>query len=294
MKKESKILILNIILNIIIALIKIVGGLTSSLGSMIADGMHTLGDLTVNIIALIGSKISKLKPEKHHPYGFGRVEYLTNLFIGIILLIIGLFIFYNSFNKQHTVPPLYVIYILLTAIIIKVITVIITYKKGKKYSSKILLTVAKEAKADIYSTIGVIILAIILMIFPNNHNLVILDILTTIIISFMIIKEAYKIIKHNSLALIGEVEEDNEQINKVKKFLLSYHDKIENEDIYLIKFGSYYKLQLNIKLKKDMNVKKLIKLEKQLKKDILRHRSLNVKYITIYITDELDQGVKNN
>ncbi len=290
MKKEVRILTLNIFLNTLIAIIKIVGGIISGLGSMIADGMHTLGDLIVNVISLVGAKISRKKPEKHHPYGFGRVEYLTNLFVGIILLLIGLFILYNSFDKVHIVPPNYILYFLLASILIKVVAVLITYKQGKKTNSKILLTVADESTADIYSTLGVMILVVVLLIFPT-YNLVILDIIVTIIISLMIIHEAYKIIKHNSLALIGELEEDKEQLNKVKEFLLEYHDEISDEDIYLIKYGSYYKMHLNIKLKKEMTMKHLIKLEKEIKKDIIRHRSLKIKHITIYVTDHLDKEV---
>ena len=99
MKLEFKVLIYSMINNLIISIIKIIGGMIFSLGSLFADGMHTFSDFFTDIVCLLGAKVSKKRPTKSHPFGFGKVEYLTNLFVGIVLVLLGIFIIINSFNK---------------------------------------------------------------------------------------------------------------------------------------------------------------------------------------------------
>ena len=82
MNLELKTLIYSMLNNLVISVIKIVGGFIFNLSSLLADGMHTFSDFITDIVCLIGSRISKKKPTKYHPFGFGKVEYLTNLFIG--------------------------------------------------------------------------------------------------------------------------------------------------------------------------------------------------------------------
>ena len=64
MKLELVTLIYSMVNNLVISLLKIVGGLTMNLGSLVADGMHTFSDFITDIVCLIGSKISKKKPTK--------------------------------------------------------------------------------------------------------------------------------------------------------------------------------------------------------------------------------------
>ncbi len=287
MKKEYKVLIYNMINNIVVATIKIFGGITLGLTSLFADGLHTLSDFIINIISMVGAKLSRKRATKHHPYGFGRIEYLTNLFIGMFLFLLGIYIFIQGFFAPHVIPQIEILWFLVIPIILKGICIGITYVASKKLKSKILLVSAEESTADIYSTIGVIFIAILLQFAEENPILMYLDIIGGILISFVILKTAFKIVFQNSLALIGEVEENGEEVKKVKEFLTKYHNKIKAEDIYLIKYGSYYKLQLNIELDSNMTLNKITRLENTIKKDIIKHRSLKVKYVTIHVSNDL-------
>ena len=285
MKKEFGTLIYSMISNIVIAIIKVVGGIIFGLSSLFADGLHTFSDFITDIVSLVGTKISEKKPTKHHPFGFGRVEYLTNLFIGIILLILGIYIIVTSFGKEHVIPNLSLLWLLLATIILKGLCIFEMVRKGKKIKSKILLTSAQESKADLYSTIGVGIITVILQ-FSNKYPILRnVDLIGSILIGIIVLKTAKEIIFSNSLALIGEIEEDKEEINRVKAFLNQFHE-IKREDIYLIKYGKYYKLQLGIKLEGNMNLIKIMNIEKQIKRKIIRHREFNVRYVTITVLDK--------
>ena len=288
MKTETKVLIYSIINNLVIAIIKFIGGLFYGLNSLIADGLHTFSDFVTDIVCLIGSKISKKRPTKYHPFGFGKVEYLTNLFVGIVLLLLGFYIIISSFFKKSIIPSLSIIYLLTLVFILKLIAILIMHKIGKKINSGVLITSVEESKADLYSTIGVIIITILLQ-FSNKYEILkYVDLLGSILIGLIVLKTSFEIIIDNALCLIGETENDEKTNNKIKEFLNKY-DKIENLEIYLIKYGSYYKLQLTLQLDSRLTLRQVTNFVNKLKKEIKSYKILKIKYITIYVTDKIEK-----
>ena len=287
MKLEIKVLKFSMINNFLIALIKIIGGIFFNLGSLIADGMHTFSDFITDIVCMIGSKISRKKPTKYHPFGFGKVEYLSNLFVGIILLALSVFIIIGSFNKKTTIPSLTVLFLLGLIFIMKLISIIVMNRDGKKINSQLLITSVKESTADLYSSIGVIIITILLQFSNKFEILKYSDMIGSILIGILVLKTAFQIIIDNSLSLIGEVEEDEKIINEIKDFILK-EKTVKEVNINLIKYGSYYKLQLTLELDSNLSLREISKIENKLKKDLIRHRSFKIKYVTIYVTNKID------
>lgn len=286
MKKEEQTLIYSMINNLIIAIIKVIGGIIFNLGSLFADGMHTASDFITDIVCLVGAKISKKKPTKTHPYGFGRIEYLTNLFIGIVLLLLAIYLIISSFNKEVLIPPLSVLILLLIVFVLKLVAIIIMHKIGKDINSQLLITSVSESKADLYSTIGVVIITILLQ-FSNEYPILRhVDTIGTILIGLIVLKTSLSIIINNSLSIIGEVSEDKETIDKLKSIISSYNE-VENYDISLIMYGPYYKLQMNLELNPSLTLKEAIQIESDLKKNFIRHRSLKIKYVTINLVNKI-------
>lgn len=286
MKLEFKTLIYSMINNLVIAIIKIVGGVIFGLGSLFADGMHTFSDFVTDIVCLIGAKISKKKPTKNHPYGFGKVEYLTNLFVGIVLLLLALYIIISSFFKEAVIPPLSVLILLVIVFGLKALAIFIMNKIGVKINSQLLVTSVQESKADLYSTIGVVIITILLQFAEKVPVLHYADVVGSILIGLIVFKTAISIIIDNSLLLIGE-EEDNEEANdKVKEFVMHWKE-VKDADISLIEYGPYYRLQLTLELDSKLNLRQVTKIEEDIKKDIIRHRSMKIKYVSINVTNKM-------
>jgi divalent metal cation (Fe/Co/Zn/Cd) transporter len=93
---------------------------------------------------------------------------------------------------------------------------------------------------------------------------------------------------HNSMSLIGETKEDEETINKINKYLKEFKD-IEDTRIRLIMYGSYYKLELGLDVTDNMSLRRITNLENKVRKGIIRHRSLKVKYVSIYVTNKFEK-----
>jgi len=272
--------------NLVIAILKVGGGIFLNLSSLFADGMHTFSDFVTDIVCLVGARISRKKPTKYHPFGFGRVEYLTNLFVGIVLFLLGCFIIFNSFGKKIEIPPLSLLLLLLVVFILKIIAIIIMNKVGEKINSQVLITSVQESKADLYSSVGVAIITILLQFSEKYPFLKYVDMIGSIIIGLVVWKTSLKIIIDNSLSIIGEVENDSAIINNLREYLGKYK-RIEKNEFSLIKYGSYYKLQLTLDLDAKISLRSATNFVNKLKKDIIRHRSFNIKYVTIYVVDKM-------
>lgn len=286
MKLEFKTLIYSMINNLVISIIKIIGGVIFGLGSLLADGMHTFSDFITDIVCLVGAKLSKKKPTKYHPYGFGKVEYLTNLFVGIVLLLLAFYIIISSFFKEAVVPPLSVLILLILVFGLKALAIFIMNKIGKRINSQLLVTSVQESKADLYSTIGVVIITILLQFSDSIPLLEYSDIVGSILIGLIVFKTAISIIVDNSLLLIGEVEENEEINNKVKEFV-KQRKEVKDVDVSLIEYGPYYRLQLTLELDSKLSLIQVTKIEESIKKDIIRHRSMKIKYVSINVTNKM-------
>lgn len=286
MKAEEKTLIYSMTNNLIISIIKIIGGIIFHLSSLFADGMHTFSDFITDIVCLVGAKLSRKKPTKTHPYGFGKVEYLTNLFVGIVLLILAIYIIVSSFSKEPIIPPLSVLILLLIVFLLKLIAIFIMHKVGKEINSQLLITSVEESKADLYSTIGVVIITILLQFSENLPILRHADLIGTILIGLIVLKTSFSIIIDNSLSVIGEISDDQELKSRVTE-LISTYKEVKDLDIALIMYGPYYKLQLSLELEPSLTLREVMKIENDIKKSIVRHRSLKIKYVTINIVSKI-------
>lgn len=287
MKREIKTLTYSMINNLLISSMKILGGFYFSLGSLLADGLHTFSDFITDIVCLVGSKISKKRPTKYHPFGFGKIEYLTNIFVGIILFLLGTYIVIHGITSKTVVPPLMVLYIVFIVFVLKLIAVVIMQRVGEKVNSQMLATAVEESKADLYSSVGVAIITILLQFSDKIKILRYSDVVGSIILGVLVLKTAIKIIIDNSLSIIGETEHDKVILEKISDSLSEYKE-IKEKQIDLIKYGSYYKLQLMIELDGNINLKQITNLENAIKKKIKQDKKLKIRYVTIYVTSELD------
>ncbi len=93
MSAVTKTMVVSMIVNVFLSLIKIISGILGSCNSLIADGIHSISDLSTDIIAIIGNKLSLKPADNKHPYGHGKIEYLTSLIISIVILFLGFLLF---------------------------------------------------------------------------------------------------------------------------------------------------------------------------------------------------------
>lgn len=279
MKREKNIIFLGMFINLVIASIKILTGITFNLSILIADFLQTITDFITDIISIIATKIGKKRANKRYPFGYGMAENIANLFIGILLLLVSIYIFITSFNHQEIYLHPIIFIVLISCIILKTITILVIYYNGKKLNSNKLISSVKESSLDLLASITALIICILLLFKDKYNYLEYANTIGGILISIMVFYTSIKIIIENIRYLLG-INEDNEEIKEKIIEIIKENKLIKDYNIKLMKIGEYYNLYLTIELETSITLKQLFTLDKRLKKEI-RNKKLNIKFIEI-------------
>ena len=270
------VLIKSLIVNTILVILKIIFGFVGSSSALIADGFHSLSDLTTDVISIIGLKAATRKADKKHPYGHGKIEYLLCILIGIVIIFLGGTLIIESFTKENNAPKTIVMIVTIITILTKYLIAKYISKKGEFLNSSILTASGEESLADVYSSIVVLISYFISQIYPYA------DKIATIIIAVLIISTGLKILKENISSILDEKESNPEVIEQIKKIINEQKQIIKYNNLRLIKFGSYYKCELTIFIDGNQTIINSNNLVETLKKEITKNNE-KIKYINIYV-----------
>lgn len=244
--KVTRVLIISLIVNLLLSILKVIAGILSNYSSLIADGIHSFSDLVTDIVSILGNKLSLKPADLEHPFGHGIIEYITSIIISVTIMILGINLIINAFGHEVSIPSLFIMIVSLFTIIAKYILSSYIYKKGIKYQNNILIASAKESKSDVVSSIFVLI-SIILIQFSDIIGIFkYADIVGTILISLLIIRTGFNVLKDNLSKIIGEQITDKEYINSLKEIILKQENILEVKNLYVLKNGPYYKLLSDI------------------------------------------------
>lgn len=196
----------SIIGNILLFGVKYWAGLVSGSVAIMADAWHTLTDSVSSVILMIGIKISKKPADKEHPYGHGRVEFLTSLFIAILLGIIAYNFGRDSIEKlisrEPTTYGLFAITATVLSLLGKEAMAQFAFWCGKKSGRKSIKADGWHHRSDAISSL----LILIGIIFSGSFWWI--DGVLGLIVSVLILYTAYEIMRDSSSALIGEAPDD--------------------------------------------------------------------------------------
>ena len=194
------ILVSILLLNWIVAAAKIIYGLITRCSSMTADGFHSLSDGASNIAGLIGISLACRPSDTDHPYGHRKYETFFSLCIAGMLGIVcyqlieeGIRRFRNPVTPQIDTMSFIVMLVTLT---INILVMKYEYKKGKALNSDILISDSMHTKADILTSLSVILTLVMIKLgYP------ILDPIVTVIIALFIAHAAFEILQQSSRVL---------------------------------------------------------------------------------------------
>ena len=252
MEKATKVLVKSLIVNILLTLTKFVFGLIYKSKVLVADGIHSLSDLATDIVSIYGSKLSLKPADTEHPYGHGKIEYLTSIVIGAVILALALSLLGNSLNAKNTIASNMVLYVTIFTILAKYLISRYILSKGVKYKSNLLVASGKESRSDVISSAIVIVTYFLSKLSSYSKIFLYSDTIGTFIIGLIILKTAYRILKENIVSILGEIEQDEEYLDKIREIILENSEVVNIEELNIIKYGHYY--QANITINMDSNV----------------------------------------
>lgn len=225
----------GVISNIILSVVKIIIGIVSGSVSVLADGVNNVFDVMSAVVTIIGVKLSKRPPDKEHPYGHGRIEYLAAMIICIFVFAVGVQFLFASFKrlKNDTIDSYsnLAFVLILVSIAVKVYLYNFYRTIGHKINSTPLLATGTDALGDVLVT-SVVMVNIISNKFFGFH----VDGIAGIIVSIFIIYSAYSLIKDTITDIIG-ARPDEDILKELKKKINSYDHVVDSHDYRIVSFG---------------------------------------------------------
>lgn len=224
-----------IICNILLAGFKVAISLITNSQSIMADALNNLSDSCSNIVTLYGFKLSNKHPDAEHPYGYGRLEYIAGLFIGLIIMVVGGFSLYDAINslinKEELSFSYLAIIILIIPIIVKIIMGLVNKKAGEDIDSEVLLATSKDSFNDVILTIATLVSLLVYKFFNIN-----IDGIVGCIVNLYVIKSGLDIVLDLINVLLGKAP-DKELIHKIEEDVLSNKEILDIHDIVYHDYG---------------------------------------------------------
>lgn len=278
--KENEIIIITAALNLIVASIKLISGIMFSFSTLISDSIQSFIDFVTDILSLITNKIGKRRANKIYPFGYGQVYYLANLLTGALLFLIGIFILYQFFFfKVEFTPNIKIVWILLFAMLLKIIVVKLLQHYGAKLKSEMMIEASKESYADFISTCVVLVVLILTFFEKYIPSFINVDKIGSLGMAVYVFYISIKMIISNIRGMLANDIENTEIKKEIEDKLKSF-ERLEFEKVKVIKMSTYYSVFLQVKVDENVTIKEYIALEKTIKNKLKSSNKL-IRFIDI-------------
>ena len=249
--------VVGIIVNLILAGIKILAGVLSGSVAIIADAFNNLSDSGSSVITLISFKLSSKPADKEHPYGHARIEYIASMVVSFIILLVGAELLIDSgktllgLGEEKITEISNITIIILSASIFLKLWLGLFYRSiAKKIDSTVISAAATDSFSDSFSTVAVLISSIVI----KYTGWQIVDAIVGIGVSIPIIIAGLNILNETKDLLLGEGPVD-ETVKAIEKIVADFPDIIGIHDLMVHNYGpnkSVASLHAEVDGKKDI------------------------------------------
>ncbi len=273
--------IVGIATNVLLAAFKAVVGLTANSIAVVLDAVNNLSDALSSIITIIGTKLAGKQPDKKHPLGYGRMEYLSAMLVAGIVLYAGITSAVESVKKMlHPEKPEYGVLslaIIAVAVIVKVILGRYVKSQGKKVNSGSLVASGADAMFDAVLSCSVLICAIVFMTTGIS-----LEAYVGGVISCFIIKAGIEMMVETVGEILGK-RVDKETADKVRSILSSAPRVMGAHDLFLYNFGPDRNYgSVHLELPDTMTVEEVDRLTRKVAAEVFRETGVILTGIGVY------------
>ena len=279
--------LIGILANILLAGFKAAVGLLSNSIAIVLDAVNNLSDVLSSVVTIIGAKLSTKPADKKHPLGHGRVEHLSALIIGVIVLYAGITAMVESVKKIITpeTPDYSAVTLIIVgaAVVVKIFLGLYFMKNGKKAKSDSLIASGKDALTDSIISASVLVAAAVFLIWG-----VPLEAYLGAVISLLIIKAGFDVLRGTISQILGE-RIDSELSKAIKQDLAAYDGVSGAYDLILHSYGPDRLVgSVHIEVPESMTAPELDALERRMAADIYQKYGVILTGISIYSVNRSD------
>ena len=265
----------GIICNILLFLLKIIISVLLNSISIMADAFNNLSDAASSIISLFGIRLAGRPADKEHPFGHGRIEYISALVVSFLILLVGVSLLKNSFEKIMNPKALEYSWILVVFLIISVFVKVwlSLFNKclGNKINSNVLRATAADARNDVIVTSATIISVV-----AGNFLGIMIDGWMGVTVSVFVVLAGIGIAKDTLMPLLGEAV-DREMYEKITNIISCYDEIIGSHDLIIHNYGpSNNMATIHAEVASDSELIKVHEIIDDLEKKILKETGISI------------------
>lgn len=279
--ESNKVTMLSIVLNIILAILKMLAGILGNSTAIIADGLHTASDIVTSIGILVGNKISRKPRDKEHQYGHEKAESLVSFTLAAVLILIAIKIGFDGITvlfslDELQVPTVLPLIMSIVSIVVKEYQYQITIKVAKRINSSSLKADAWHHRSDALSSIAAFI-----GIGGAILGIKILDPIASVIVAIVVVKVGIDILKSSCNELMDSSINEND-IKKINDIVNDYNKVYGIKDIKTRKYGSVAFIDMSIFVDNNESLEEAHEIADDIEKEIINKLNY-IKDINIHI-----------
>ena len=288
--------IIGIVVNLFLTTFKAVTGLLANSIAIILDAVNNLSDALSSVITIVGTKLASKKPDKKHPLGHGRIEYLSAMLVAALILYAGITSLIESIKKiinpEKATYTAVSIIILVVAVITKVILGTYVKKKGKEVNSGLLAASGQDALFDAIISTSVLLSAVIYLIFDIS-----LEAYVGVIISAVIIKAGFEMMSETVSDILGR-RPDAEMTAEIKRLINEEPEVRGTYDLFINNYGPDRNYaSCHVELRDDMTVEEVDNLTRRIQARVFHEMGVVLTGIGVYSYNTKDDEaakIRNN
>ncbi len=226
---------LGILCNLVLFAVKLtIGRLMNSI-SILSDAFNNLSDMGSSVISILGAKMSNRRPDREHPFGHGRMEYIASFLVACIIFIVGFELLRSSVDKiLHPEPVRFsVVLVVILSLSLRVKLWMFSYNRymGKQIDSTVLRAAASDSLNDVAATAAVIVATVV-----GNFVAFPIDGIMGVLVSVLIMRSGFQIAKEVADRLLGQ-RPDPALVKELSDRILSYDGIIGIHDMIVHNYG---------------------------------------------------------
>ena len=273
--------VIGIVANVLLAAFKATVGIISNSIAVTLDAVNNLSDALSSVVTIIGAKLGAKAPNKKHPYGYGRIEYLSSMIVAAIVLYAGITSLVESVKKiinpeaaDYSTVSLIIIAV---AIVVKLILGRFVKKQGEKVNSGALIASGSDATFDAILSASVLASAIVYLIWGIS-----LEAYVGVVIAIFIIKAGIEMMMDTLNDIIGK-RGDAELSSEIKGILIEHPQVYGAYDLNLYNYGpDKYYASVHLELPDTMNVEEVDRLTREVQAEVYKKTGVVLTGVGVY------------
>jgi len=248
--KKTGVARLSVISNSFLILLKVFAGILSGSVSIISEAIHSSMDLLASIIAFFAVKIADTPSDEKHNYGHGKIENVSGVVEGLLILVAAIWIIIEAVRKMIDIQPIESIgigsMVMLISAIVNTIVSRRLYKTARETHSVALEADALHLKTDVITSLGVAV-GLLLMMITKLHWL---DPVIALIVALLIIRESFELLKRAFFPLL-DVAWDQDELDTLQQIFTDM--KVNHHDVKTRRAGNYRFIDFHIEMSPEIS-----------------------------------------